>query len=900
MQFILVPDAQAGFTVREFLARENVVNVIVGTFTALIDLMQEAWLLPNDEQEEAFQQNLIEALPKVTGAFWLNSFQVDDVNTATVIERNLAYMLEALPLATQFQPISSNDSRIVRYFNDFVKLHELMGQARPLPQSVATKWFEQYQTPSLFNIDVISLIDTSLLSPWQQQVLNALNETRTQYSSEHEYLKEKLANLDHVRDSNNVLQTFAKQLFTDNSENELDIHDQLFITRCRDSLQEVELVVTKIQQLIATKKVDADSIAVLMPNDQYWQNLLAKMLSDAGIATSNHLAQQTKYQWDIQLIKDCLTLYANSLNNQTIAPMQYAAILTSPLMPWSQGLGQYFAETVFSGNIDLLIEKEECGSLVNLLIKPTEQPVFEWIQVIIEMLAFPKDGRITSKANLIENIANLKLEEIKGPKENSDALSRVINRLKPTQFQLASELPRYQLNSILLLTEDEVLMKPVTYLFMVGFNQGNYEFNTRVNSIYNADNWLTLAELSQLNLNHHQTSKTRKQLAFKQTLAHVTQQLMITLSSFDLSGETVNVSETLADIAFCVQAPGKVKPETLIKQLDSSFLNELNQIKHTKSAQAIAVPKQINLDKDLLASNVDKDGNVRPESPSSLSQIMLSPLAWWLNRNHLTIKTWPLEELTIMLKGTLAHKVFELFFKNNYQDVDTVFEQLFIQAIQEDASFLEAPRWRLERSQLSTEIYQALVPFVQWCTTENWHNIATEEKLSGTLFGLAVRGEADAIFETPEHTLILDYKTSKSDGRIKPLESGYELQTKVYRELYSQVKQQSIDTINSGYLTLKDSTLLCNQPIITKAAGASTIKIADISQYGTAQSEDAEILIQQRIEQLQQGIIQFNTNEDEKEWDQRGHKLQYVFEQYPLVKLFLYQTQSNEEGAADE
>jgi uncharacterized protein YihD (DUF1040 family) len=900
MQFVLVPDAQAGFSVRKQLASETLTNVSVGTFSALIDLVKEAWLLPSTDlnNDDKFQQAFNDALPKVADAFWQQSYQIDDINTATVIEQNLRYILEALPLGEDLRAITDSESRITQYYNDFVTLFDVMDKTRPSQQEVASKWFELHQQAPLFNIEVISLIDISLFTPWQQQVLSTLQSLEKPQSAENKALRTKLeAMLNEKKQSS--MNTLAKRLFTDNVSDELSLESSLAITRCRDSYQETEFVVAKIQKMIFDDHIDANSIAVMLPNNEHWQQLVPKMLNQAGIATSNFLASNSQYQWDFQLIKECLTLYVNILSDQVIAPMQYAAIVTNPLMPWSQSKGQQLAEKIFAGKLESLLEQEGCSQVISLLLTPTSIAVSDWLNQLIELLQFPRDVRVISKSRLQTLIAQQQLELVGQNKEDVVNLGFVINRFNPSNVSIDNDQPKYQKNSLLLLSENDVLYHQVEQLFVIGFNQDNYEFNTTLSSLFNAENWQELSKQSGLNLTHYLVKQDLKQAGFKQSLANVSDKLIITLSSLDLEGRTVNVSETLTDIAVCVQAQGKVEPEALISNVDTEILSALNQLS-TGEELKFNLPKQLNLGQDLLASNLDSEGNHRPESPSSLSQMMVSPFAWWLNRNYLTLKDWPVEELTIMLKGTLAHKVFELFFKGKYQDVNGVFGQLFERAISEDAPFLATPRWRLERSQLKAEIHQSLVPFVQWCQVEQWQCIATEENLSGELFGLRVRGEADAIFSTPEQTLILDYKTSKSTGRIKPLESGYEVQTKIYRELYSQMDGIEQTKINSGYLTLKDSTLLCHQAINTIGCDDSLLNIAELNQYGNAQSANSEALIADRINQLHQGVIELNSVLDQSDWDKRGHKLEYAFEQYPLVKLFLCAAAEVEEGESNE
>lgn len=65
---------------------------------------------------------------------------------------------------------------------------------------------------------------------------------------------------------------------------------------------------------------------------------------------------------------------------------------------------------------------------------------------------------------------------------------------------------------------------------------------------------------------------------------------------------------------------------------------------------------------DLLALRREDDGTAKPQSPSRLETLLVSPLAWLLDEIGAGDLSWSAEELDVMAKGNIAHDVFEHVF----------------------------------------------------------------------------------------------------------------------------------------------------------------------------------------------------------------------------------------------
>ena len=293
--------------------------------------------------------------------------------------------------------------------------------------------------------------------------------------------------------------------------------------------------------------------------------------------------------------------------------------------------------------------------------------------------------------------------------------------------------------------------------------------------------------------------------------------------------------------------------------------------------------------------NKDKEGKSRAESPSSLEKMMISPLAWLLGRQGLEPKGWDVQSLGVALKGTIAHKVFELHFDSEsdctYGQGTSDYEVLYQTALEEDAAFLLQPQWRLERTQLKHEIKEALSPFLDWCETEGWTIHSTEQRLAGELWSLPLKGFVDVVLENEQKTLILDYKKSKSKDRITRLNSGYDLQTLIYRELFNQQEGGNPVSIHSGYYTLNDQTLVLDVFASSSVKGITKAQLAvDLD----GQSEKAVIKIKERIKQLREGEVLLNQEDDIDFWKEFGIKAEYSIDGNPLVGHFMKPVEEQE------
>ena len=898
MKFILVSDTTSASVVRRNLASTGYVDIKVGTFTALIELLSELWLLP--EIEDNFEQVLSDKVLDTSDAFWSKSLKVDQAESLASVESCLLQILSALPLNASLQLISNDSLRATRYYNDLVKLFERMSQIRPYNQMVAQAWFTQSDLPSIESLELICAPDISALEPWKTEVVDKLlNLTGSSEASV--AINSLLAeiyqpNLNMNGDVNFLNQHLFNVSDTQTSYDPNSIH---WLT-CRDSLQESEVAVGMLKQALDSG-IAPSELAVIAPKNSALLSTLPTLMNYAGILSSNKHAVTNAYQWELQLVKDCLIYFQERQESgDAYAPMSLAAVLTNPLMPWSKFTGQKYADFSFNGVLtkslsDLNIPEED-SQVLEIVCNCSNIAWDTWLESIIEQVQFPKDSRLLSKTKCVEVIDELKQQQVRNHAlDLNEQLSILINQIHPKQLPFESENSGAILNGVLILDETEVLLSPVKHLFVLGFNQSCYDVSPNVKGIFTKSNWQDLSELTGFNFDRASEQQNRLQERFKNNLGKASETITFLLSELNFDGSRSLPSSTLLDMALCFQPIDKVKPELLLTSITDQ---NINLPFFTPESVSSDVPEAsepndiqfntLELTQDLIALNKDKDGNQRSESPSSLSDMLVSPFAWFLNRQGLTSKGWEVQELSIMLQGTIVHKVFELHFDSQSHFSIESFEELFNESIVIEAPFLLKPSWRIERIQLQNEVYRSIVPFVEWCQSQGWKIKETELSMHGHLWDIPLRGFADAIFENAKTALIIDYKKSKSDKRLKTLNAGFDLQTYIYRELYQQMTKANVINVRSGYYTMNDNVLLVDGIAKDNFTGIEQVS-PEVSLGEQSASAIKEVM--KRLDELRNGIIELNSIDEQKRWNDVGIAAEYTFDRHPLVKHFMKPTE---------
>ena len=874
MTFMLVSDSLTASHLRHQLALSNTIGVKVGNFSALLDLLSELWLLPppEDTWKEKFKSSAL----SFTDAFWSKSLAVDETATLSQVRASLALVLEGVPLtweSTPEQPVSfqkSDHPRLGRYFNDLSRLWAQMEGVRPFDQMRAALWLAQSHQLPIEPVECHCMIDLRDLPLWQKTIIERLQELTP--------VVKPLLELDSAK-----LQPWHQALLAGESKPS-DADHPVVCFSCRDILAECQAVASMIQAEVELG-IAADQFAVMLPTGQddyvHW---LGHYLNQAGILVSNDSRSQQMTDWQAQLIKDLLIYQA-----QQQPTMQLQSIITNPLMPWTRSKGQFYATRIANNDLKPLDEILEDKAFIQLIQQPlnrqTPSALGEWIDSILdhckELVATPLTAaRLSTQRQLLQKL----LDEVDAT-DWSATLSRVLNQWQVTPIRLSDEA-RYRLNAVTFIECDQHLPYSVHRLYVMGFNDGFYEQPNPNAGAIAFEDWqgLTL-EYQQSSLAyvdpHAQFGGTAWFTQWVQSLAQSQQQVIITTARQAYDGSLLHPSRSWLSLAQTLAT--KLEVDALITPIERAIHPLLRW--HEVSLSPIirpSLPESYEFNQSLLDKLTALHNDTqRPESPSSLETLMVSPLAWLFNRMGIETREWKVQQLDNALQGSIAHKVFELYGKHqNTTMSNDLFDELYESAVNQLAPFMQQAHWRIEKANLKREIHRAFEVFVPWSKQQGWNVEHVEQKMEGRLWDWPIKGFIDAILHSSDQVFILDYKKSKSDDRYKRLNAGFDLQTYIYRQLYTQSNGSA--NIVTGYFNLNDRVMVLDQAI----EGSNDIDVQTPDIPLEQQSAQAVDLVTERFAQLRLGQIMLNHASEAKAWKSRGIKA-YAFEN-SLVKLAMH------------
>jgi len=868
MDFILVADALTASEARYALAQRNTMGARVGSFSVLLETLAELWLIESSDLDWGIA--LQEQALAMADVFWKDSVRVDEPATMAELKTSLQFLLNSLPLGTQPAEISEPANRYERYYNDLVSLFKRIGE-RPAQDELAEQWLAEHQELCIEPLYVYPRLNTERLYPWQQQILSILSEKCWLAPEPEKYgfiLEPTPAN------ESAPVQQFAQTLFHPAADTILC--EGLHWLTCRDHVQEVEAVTSLIQTAL-DKGTAPERIAVVVPQSGDYELWLEKHFEYAGIISSNVRQDSKVFDWQSSLIHDLFSTLV-----QPEVPMGLMSVMVNPLMPWSAKTGYKFAEHCAKRKM-LTSEEEIEQTLLDLLQLAPEKTttcVIDWLKVIIDLCRknIHKGLNGQRMKGLLQNIERLLF--LYNAEDFEERINQILRQMPVATLNSSENRIRY-LNAINIIQEKEPLPFQVDQLFILGFNQGHYSYRPEHTGAIPREAWDSIASTASLAVPTTETSQEYWQKDFTELLNRADKGVTFLRATNNYLGEPLESSETLLDMALCFQVMEDLAPE----DLETPILQSSHPLLRTETievySQASPELDDLYFGDNLQKAKLDDNGDTRRESPSSLEKLMLSPLAWLLNRLYIESRIWEPQTPDIRIQGNVAHKVFELFFHEQQSTVnESLIGRLFDQAVDEEAPFLNTDRWSLKRIKLRDEVSKALNDLAGWCVQLGWQITQAEGEIEGSLWGIKVRGRVDAILSDGKQALIVDYKKSKHANRLTRLEKGYDLQTYIYKALYQQGNPGSSPL--SGYFTLNDSTLVTDQAL----PGSGALSMVRPKVGLDAQSENAVAFVGERLKAIQAGKITLNQTDDVKEWGKLGIT-DYSTKDNPVITRFI-------------
>lgn len=547
-----------------------------------------------------------------------------------------------------------------------------------------------------------------------------------------------------------------------------------------------------------------------------------------------------------------------ALAKRTPTPaMVLASLALSPLMPWSAQTGRDLAESLIGGDFR------------GEVLSPTPAHKDLWTDIRASA------GSLAQLRFLIDRICEriVQGQEVRGrlsipPGEGSpdwEAILRGIQIASPSSAD-----PERNLEGVSLWSAQETPWRPCRHLIVTDFTDGLYPTRPRANPMFLESEIITIRAATGLHLRGRAEGLAQGLSLFDQQLQAVSGSVTFLIPWRDLSGARQQPSAGLSLVARAIS--GVEDAQDLILDLSRLPPRDWPVAHHRLPPlpepddlpEALSFPGL-----DLLALRRKDDGTTKPQSPSRLETLLVSPLAWLLEEVGAGDMSWSAEELDVMAKGNIAHDVFEHVFLKDQPvpepaTLTVAVAQAYDRALTRHAGFLRSASWEMERSGLEREILQAALRWREHLLALGAKIIGNEIWLAGEAHGINLHGKADAILELPDGALlVIDHKKSGTAARRRRMEAGWDLQAGLYRDMLARPIRRDGDgmdpligrNVGIAYHLMNDGGLLTSGLVPADGSPARDM--------GDAVNNAAVAMLAERLAQLGAGRVVLNTSADE-------------------------------------
>ncbi|TRD17730.1 PD-(D/E)XK nuclease family protein [Palleronia caenipelagi] len=547
-----------------------------------------------------------------------------------------------------------------------------------------------------------------------------------------------------------------------------------------------------------------------------------------------------------------------ALAKRTPTPaMVFASLALSPLMPWSAQTGRDLAESIMNGDFR--------GDVLS----PTQAHKDLWTDMRASA------GSLAQLRFLIDRICERIAQGNKvrarlsiPPGEGSpdwEAILRGIQIASPS-----SPDPERNLEGVSLWSAHETPWRQCRHLIITDFTDGRYPTRPRANPLFLDSEITAIRTTTGLQLRGRAEGLAESLFLFDQQLQAVAESVTFLVPWRDLSGVRQQPSAGLSLVARAISDVEEA--HDLILDLSRLPPGDWPVAHHRLPPlpESDELPEALSFPGlDLLALRRKDDGTSKPQSPSRLETLLVSPLAWLLDEVGAGDMSWSAEELDVMAKGNIAHDVFEHVFLKDQPlpepaALTAAVAEAYDRALTRHAGFLRSASWEMERSGLEREILQAALRWREHLLALGAKIIGNEIWLAGEAHGINLHGKADAILELPDGTLlVVDHKKSGTSARRRRMDAGWDLQAGLYRDMLARPIRRDGDgmdpligrQVGIAYHLMNDGGLLTSGHVPAEGSPARDM--------GDAVNDAAVAMLAERLAQLGAGRVVLNTSADE-------------------------------------
>jgi hypothetical protein len=737
------------------------------------------------------------------------------------------------------------------------------------------------------------------LSPWQRALLARLaTEEGDGRDPGLDALLEEVITPPLPDDRGTALSHMQRCLF-DEKVQKRPLDDSVQWIAARDFLEEAEVAAGMVQAAMANEAGMAPAdFGLLVPADSGYAEAVRDVFGRAGLPLSGLCGDRAVRDLGREAVHGFLT------TRRKPAPvMAIAALLMSPLMPWTEEEGNGLAREVMDGNFHprpLPGFAGKASRMLALILSGAEKPEtlarsLEEFGILIES---PGDLPARHLENAQEAVEDL-IAALRARTGTEVPWKELAERAAPRPLTAAGASPLTR-EGIAVFSEREEPWRRVRRLIVMGFSEGRYPAGPEGSPVFHESDVRALKSEMGLDLETADDVLARRRALFRRQIGCAGERVAFLVPQRDALGRTLAPSGSLVFMAQLFE--GVEEPKELLLSLErASDRGRVKELAEAPPKEPVpprpAVIKDLALGRSLLAR---ADGSPRSETPSTLETLMASPLAWILSREDLLPLSWAPEELDPATKGTLAHAVFEALFRPGKDlpspsVIRSSVPRLLAEAFTKICPFLHGEEWYVERRNLRRDVEEAALGWREILEQAGAKVLGAEVGLAGTFDGLPVRGRADLLLGLPAGRLyVVDYKKSRRRRKHLCMTHGYDCQTSLYRVMLRTGGSSGKDAeAVARHLKGKDLGeigvlyyLMDDQVVLADTAGWLGSKVPAAEELGDGISAKALALLRERLGDLRAGRIALNRDGDEAFFDKMGVPV-YAFDASPLVRLFV-------------
>lgn len=745
--------------------------------------------------------------------------------------------------------------------------------------------------------------DCVQLTPLERAVLEHIETHHGQLSEDDNDVVRLISDRKLARATGSCLAGHVQRHLLDPDVPVMPLDDSLAILSVRDSLTECDAAAAIVQRWLADDAtLAASDIGIIVPQGAEYGHYLAETFAHAGLVASSLPGVGQRRNIGGEAL-----LHFLQCRRRPAPAMALASLYCSPVLCWPEEVGTALAAAVMGGDFQPREARDFTGrqaalfALIRSASPSTNGQLKEQIRSFQRLLS--------DNEALAEDVAEAKQQAsrlIAALGNANDAAEAELEKAIQMAAAYQAAPPArgaYFLGGISVMMAHETPKRSFRKLLVLGFNDGAYPSPPAGNPFFLDSEVASIADVTGIQLPSQAQQLAAALELFTRQIGAASEQVILILSERDRSGSSLSVSSSLPLISRLVE--GIEDPEDLIVPLNHSEGTIWDRLVEWKPRPVIEpalmpeVPPHYAFDFNLLGLRQKEDGSVRAQSPSRLEKLLVSPLAWLLAELGAEHVSWQPEALDVMLRGSLAHEVFERLFvpgkaHPSNEEIEAKVPDLLLDRIRALAPFLQTSAWAVERNTLEAEITKSAKHWSLVLKSLDAEIVGNEFWLSGELFGHPVHGKADCLLRLPNgQPIVVDYKKSSSGTRRQRLQKGWDLQVDLYRRMSVRLDERSNEGVVriaealSGwsklpavaYHTLNDGNVLLN--------GIDEFDSAEVELVAGDIAEHALALISARFDALKAGRLDTNTTADEKFFQRSAALGTYALEDSPLIAAFM-------------